>query len=556
MTNTIEDKIKEQGDFVRKLKSDKAAKEKIDEEVAKLKALKAELAQANKPAPNPELEAKIKEQGDLVRKLKAEKAAKEVIDEAVEKLKGLKLQLQPGAEQQGGNKLILKTAKGTRDYQPAQMAVREKVFSRIISTFKRHGAETIDTPVFELKEVLTGKYGEDSKLIYDLADQGGEILALRYDLTVPFARYCAMNKITNIKRYHIAKVYRRDNPSIARGRLREFYQCDFDIAGAYDAMIPDAECVKIVNEILSSVDVGPFVIKLNHRMILDGIFEVCGVKADMFRTICSSVDKLDKSPWDEVKKEMTEEKGLDEAAADRIGEFVRMSGGTELIEELLKGKLAESKIAKQGLEEMKLLLNYCNLYGCGEAVSFDLSLARGLDYYTGVIYEAVLCGDAKDEAGEEIRVGSVAGGGRYDGLVGMFDPKGRSVPCVGVSIGIERLFSIMEANMAKKKEQIRTVDTDVYVISAQKNLTEERMKVVTELWNGDIRTEHSYKKNPKMLNQLQYCEESGIPLAVVLGTSEIESGVVKIRDIATREEVEVKRTEMIEAIKCRLNKVC
>merc|ERR1712130_300977 len=198
--------------------------------------------------------------------------------------------------------------------------------------------------------------------------------------------------------------------------------------------IPDAECVKIVQEILSAVDVGPFVIKVNHRMILDGIFEVCGVKADMFRTICSSVDKLDKSPWEE-------------AAADRIGEFVRMSGGEDLIEELLKGKLAESKIAKQGLEEMKLLLRYCSLYGCGEVVSFDLSLARGLDYYTGVIYEAVLCGDAKDEAGEEISVGSVAGGGRYDGLVGMFDPKGRSVPCVGVSIGIERLFSIMEANI-------------------------------------------------------------------------------------------------------------
>merc|ERR1712107_308204 len=143
-------------------------------------------------------------------------------------------------------------------------------------------------------------------------------------------------------------------------------------------------------------------------MILDGIFEVCGVKADMFRTICSSVDKLDKSPWDEVKKEMTDEKGLDEAAADRIGEFVRMSGGEDLIEELSKGKLAESKIAKQGLEEMKLLLRYCSLYGCGDVVSFDLSLARGLDYYTGVIYEAVLCGDAKDEAGEDIRVGSVA----------------------------------------------------------------------------------------------------------------------------------------------------
>merc|ERR1712004_966776 len=136
-------------------------------------------------------------------------------------------------------------AKGTRDFHPDQMAVREKVINRIVNVFKCHGAETIDTPVFELKEVLTGKYGEDSKLIYDLADQGGEILALRYDLTVPFARYCAMNKVSNIKRYHIAKVYRRDNPSIQRGRLREFYQCDFDIAGEYDAMIPDASVSRL-----------------------------------------------------------------------------------------------------------------------------------------------------------------------------------------------------------------------------------------------------------------------------------------------------------------------
>merc|ERR1719309_1795668 len=220
-------------------------------------------------------------------------------------------------------------------------------------------------------------------------------------------------------------------------------------------------------------------------MILDGIFEVCGVKADMFRTICSSVDKLDKSPWEEVRKEMVDEKGLDEESADKIGEFVRMSGGTELIEKLLNGKLAESKIAKQGLEDMRLLLRYCELYGCGEVVSFDLSLARGLDYYTGVIYEAVLCGDAKDDSGELITVGSVAGGGRYDGLVGMFDPKSRSVPCVGVSIGIERLFSIMEANLTKDSAKVRTSETQVYVISAQKNLMEERMKIITDLWaNG------------------------------------------------------------------------
>ena len=429
--------------------------------MSKLKALKAEASGAatSSIAEKAAAEARVKEQGDLVRKLKNEKASKETIDEAVEKLKSLKMQLNPTAAQ--GGKLILKTAKGTRDYQPAQMSVREKVFNKIIETFKRHGAETIDTPVFELKEVLTGKYGEDSKLIYDLADQGGEILALRYDLTVPFARYCAMNKISNIKRsvqlitcpgqvhiiymksnlsslspclrlvhslfclpdrYHMAKVYRRDNPSIARGRLREFYQCDFDIAGQYDPMLPDAECVKIVQEILTAVDVGPFVIKVNHRMILDGIFEVCGVKDDMFRTICSSVDKLDKSPWDEVRREMVEEKGLDGAAADRIGEFVRMSGGEDLITTLLAGKLGtESKRARQGLEDMRLLLQYSHLYGCN-TVSFDLSLARGLDYYTGVIYEAVLQGGA-GAAGSESSVGSVAGGGRYDGLVGMFDPK-------------------------------------------------------------------------------------------------------------------------------------
>ncbi|NIG61851.1 histidine--tRNA ligase, cytoplasmic isoform X1 [Pontoporia blainvillei] len=181
------------------------------------------------------------------------------------------------------------------------MAVREKVFDVIISCFKRHGAEVIDTPVFELKETLTGKYGEDSKLIYDLKDQGGELLSLRYDLTVPFARYLAMNKLTNIKRYHIAKVYRRDNPAMTRGRYREFYQCvsmgagwDFDIAGQFDPMIPDAECLKIMCEILSSLQIGDFLVKVNDRRILDGTFAVCGVPDSKFRTICSSVDKLDK----------------------------------------------------------------------------------------------------------------------------------------------------------------------------------------------------------------------------------------------------------------------
>ena len=175
------------------------------------------------------------------------------------------------------------------------MVLREKMFKTILDVFRSHGAVALDTPVFELKEILSGKYGEDSKLIYDLQDQGGELCSLRYDLTVPFARVLAMNpNLQTIKRYHLAKVYRRDQPALKKGRMREFFQCDFDIAGAYDAMLPDAEIVRIIDETLSALDIGKFTLKINHRKILDGIFQICGVPDEKIRTISSAVDKLDK----------------------------------------------------------------------------------------------------------------------------------------------------------------------------------------------------------------------------------------------------------------------
>ncbi|GAV07018.1 hypothetical protein RvY_16912-2 [Ramazzottius varieornatus] len=458
----------------------------------------------------------------------------------------------------GAQKLVLKNPKGTRDFEPKQMAVREKVFKTIIDCFKLHGAETIDTPVFELKETLTNKYGEDSKLIYDLADQGGEKLSLRYDLTVPFARYLAMNKITNIKRYHIAKVYRRDQPSTARGRFREFYQCDFDIAGQYDVMTADAEIVRILAEILSKLDIGKFVIKVNHRVVLDAMMEQCGVPARMFRAICSSIDKLDKTPWQEVRNEMVNEKHLDPAVADRIQNYVVLKSqgnAIEFVDQLLRDPLiGQHAGGKEAFEQMKLLLSYCELYGVSDVVSFDLSLARGLDYYTGIIYEAVLQGDALTASTES--VGSIAGGGRYDYLVGMFDAKlskgAKSVPCVGVSIGIERIFAIMEAKMLSSKEKVRTTETEVYVASAQKKLHFERMKLCRELWDAEIKTEQSYKLSPKLLQQLQYCEEYGIPLAIVLGESELQNNVVKLRDVQSRNEEVVPRDKIVEVIKAKL----
>ncbi|ETN66237.1 histidyl-tRNA synthetase [Anopheles darlingi] len=515
--NTVAAAIASQGDLVRKLKSSTPQdKPKINAEVQKLLALKEQLKQMELSSGN-ECEATL---------------AREVVS----------------AEPVSANRnLALKTAKGTRDYGPEAMTLRQRVLDHVVTVFRRHGAETIDTPVFELKEVLTGKYGDDSKLIYDLKDQGGELLALRYDLTVPFARYVGMGNVFNIKRYHIAKVYRRDNPQITRGRYREFYQCDFDIAGTYDPMLPDAECVKVVAEILSELNIGEFTVKLNHRKLLDGMFEACGVPVEKFRTACSSVDKLDKTPWDEVRQEMIHEKGLSEATVDRIGEYVTLSGGIELVDRLSEDQhLKGIASAMEGLADMRLLLQYCEIFEIGHLIAFDLSLARGLDYYTGVIYEAVLGGSNTDD---DVAVGSVAGGGRYDNLVGMFNPKRKQVPCVGVSIGVERIFSILEA---KSTGRSRTNETDIYVASAHKGLHLKRLEILNKLWSAGLKAEHSYKLNPKLLAQLQHCEEYQIPYAIILGDGELSRGVVKLREIATRKEEELPLESLTEQIRAKL----
>ncbi|KAI8991087.1 histidyl-tRNA synthetase [Mycotypha africana] len=474
----------------------------------------------------------------------------------------------------------LKTPKGTKDYTDKDMAIREKVFNTITKVFKKHGAVTIDTPVFELKEVLTGKYGEDSKLIYDLADQGGEQCSLRYDLTVPFARFLAMNgkEYQNIKRYQIAKVYRRDQPAMTKGRMREFYQCDFDIAGTYDSMIPDSEILRILCEALTNLDIGKFTVKLNHRKILDGIFEVCGVPEDNIRPISSAVDKLDKLPWEEVKKEMVEEKGLAPESADKIGEYVKHKGGRELLDYLKKDEvLMANANAAAGLKDMETLFDYLEVFEVMDKMSFDLSLARGLDYYTGIIYEAVTEKSAPPKLAEGVKpqtkkgsdeldestvgVGSVAAGGRYDNLVGMFSGKNKKgqpnlqIPCVGVSIGVERVFSIL---MAKQKaEEIKSNETEVFVIAVGDGLLKERMAIAKELWNVGIKASYMFKNKPRLDKQFDVCEKEMIPFAVIIGKDELEKGEVRIKDMRSKNEaqgggVTVVRADMIKEIQSRL----
>lgn len=470
------------------------------------------------------------------------------------------------------SQFLLKTPKGTKDWADKDMVLREHIFGTLSTLFKKHGGVTIDTPVFELREILTGKYGEDSKLIYNLEDQGGELTSLRYDLTVPFARFVACNSISAIKRYHIAKVYRRDQPAMTKGRMREFYQCDFDMAGSYDVMVPDSEILVILCEGLTSLGVSDFKVKLNHRKILDGIFQACGVKDEDVRKISSAVDKLDKLPWEAVKKEMTVEKGQPEEVADKIGEFVKNSGTIrETLQFLTSSELLKTnESAQKGIEEMAVLADYADAFGIAHFLSFDLSLARGLDYYTGLIYEAVTAASAPPKNAEELKakakketskkdndedaseyvgVGSIAAGGRYDNLVGMFS-NGKSIPCVGISFGVERIFSIIKARAAKEWESLSASQTDVYIMAFGggpdwTGFLPQRMAVAKQLWEAGISAEYVYKAKANPRKQFDAADKSGAKLAVILGKEEYPEGKLRVKKLGQGDDS--NEGELVEA---------
>lgn len=482
------------------------------------------------------------------------------------------------------DQFLLKTPKGTKDWADKDMVLREAIFGSLGSLFKRHGAVTIDTPVFELREILTGKYGEDSKLIYNLEDQGGELTSLRYDLTVPFARFVACNSISSIKRYHIAKVYRRDQPAMTKGRMREFYQCDYDVAGNYDTMVPDSEVLAVLCEGLTGLGINDFKVKLNHRKILDGIFQACGVKDEDVRKISSAVDKLDKLPWDAVKKEMTVEKGQTDEVADRIGEFVKVSGSIRETLQFLQGAelLASNESAQAGIAEMAVLADYVEALGIENFLSFDLSLARGLDYYTGLIYEAVTEASAppanaaelkekakekakdkkstEEDASEYVGVGSIAAGGRYDNLVGMFS-NGKSIPCVGISFGVERIFSIIKARAAKEWEALSSSHTDVFVMAFGggadwTGFLKERMSIAKKLWAADINVEYVYKAKANPRKQFDAADKCGAKIAVILGKEEFPEGKVRIKVLGQGDDSTdgdlVDADKLVEVVKEKL----
>ena len=525
------------------------------------------------------------------------------------------------------NKVVLKNPKGTRDWSDDDVSLLKDILNRIESVLRLY-SKNLETPVFELAEVLKGKYGEDSKLIYDLKDNKdikegdgaqptqsatSEALSLRYDLTVPFARWLAMNpNLSEYSRYAIGKVYRRDQPAISKGRMREFYQCDIDFAGGTSPIMVDARVLDCIVQVFEELEwKGKYKIKLNDRRILDGLFEVCGVPQDKIRTISSAVDKLDKSPWQKVKEEMVEQKGLDEAVADKIGAYVNRKAGNELLEDIAKDEalLANTK-AKEGIEHLQTLFQWLKPTGALEQVSFDLSLARGLDYYTGLIYEVVTEGSApaiinegrdpttngaeaqngtstdpssttnttakegkkrKKEVNEDddrsddpsVGVGSVAAGGRYDTLVERFRP-GANLPCVGVSFGVDRLFTITKARIAKgeKFSYVSSTSTDVFVMAfgggGFSGMEMERFQVATMLSRAKLRAKTVTKKKPKPQAQFKEADESGARYAVILGEDEQAKGEARVKELGLpeghpeKEGVLVKMDDLVKEVATRI----
>ncbi|KAH3767043.1 histidine--tRNA ligase, cytoplasmic [Pelomyxa schiedti] len=431
-------------------------------------------------------------------------------------------------------KFTLKTPKGTRDFGPLAMSIRQKVISRASAIYERHGAVGLETPTFELSEILKGKYGEEGQdLIYNLQrGQTSENLSLRYDLTVPFARFIAQNGVRQMKRYQIGRVYRRDHVNEKQGRYREFYQCDYDCAGPSENMVADAECVAIISELLQTLELAPFLIKVNNRQLLDLYLRHCGVTPNNIRTVCSSIDKLDKQPWKDIRNEIINTKhAATPETADQLEKFIAVKGTPATVLAAAQELLRDNAEAMAVLADMKLLFEYVEAFGAIDSVVFDLSLARGLDYYTGVIYEATLCGK---------EIGSICGGGRYDGLVGMFS--GEKVPSVGFSLGIERVFNILETRAGNK---IMTTNADVLVLSIGAPYTLERMKICKMLWDAQIKAEMPYQQG-KIRGQVEAAAKAGIFALVFLGEDEIAKKSVTVKILKKRSSTLVELDKLCE----------
>ncbi len=423
----------------------------------------------------------------------------------------------------------LKPLKGMRDFPPPQQIKREVLFDKIKSVFRRHGFDPIETPAIESWEILSGKYGTEEKLIYRFRDRGDREVGLRYDLTVPLARFFASNQGNlprPFKRYQIQPVWRAEKPQ--KGRYREFYQCDIDTIGSKNPL-SDAQIVVAIRDALVELGVVDFTIRINHRQFLRAIAHRLGLEGEKELEMARILDKLDKVGMEGIRK-LYLEKGFDEAVVNSLLGLIEENPSMEKVLQFTGDAGGEA------FENLNQIFQYLDMWGVREA-RFDVSLARGLDYYTGMVFEIVL---------NNLSIGSVAGGGRYDGLIEVFTRF--PVPAVGGSIGIDRLMTAMEE--LGLLNDIPSTYTHVLIAyrSAAKEIMEYvfRVRKILDFLNVDV-----YSGDAGLRGQLAYASSRGIRWVIIVGEDEVSRGTVAVKDMETREQVEVLLEDLADYFRTR-----
>jgi len=447
--------------------------------------------------------------------------------------------------------------KGTRDFLPADVAKRTYIFDTIKKSFQTFGFAPIETPSFELSSTLLGKYGEEGdRLIFKILNSGDKVKkadlkaleegnlprfsnslsekALRYDLTVPFARFVVQhqNEISfPFKRFQIQPVWRADRPQ--HGRYQEFYQCDADVVGS-DSLLYEIDFVMLFDEVLTNLNIPDFTIKLNNRKILSGIAEISG-ESDKLIQITVAIDKLDKIGVDGVVNELTE-KGVSNAALEKIKPLFTIEGDTKERLVQMKEFLADSEIGIKGIEELEFVLNRVDILGLKRAkVEFDVTLARGLNYYTGAIFEVKANG---------VKMGSICGGGRYDDLTGIFGLK--DVSGVGVSFGADRIYDVLNELDLFPQE----VDNNLELLFINFGEVEELhcLNLVKQAREAGISCE-LYPTSAKMKKQMKYANDIGVKNIALVGQNEIDENCVQLKNMHSGDQNKMSMAEVINVLK-------
>jgi histidyl-tRNA synthetase len=441
--------------------------------------------------------------------------------------------------------------KGTRDFSPVEMAKRNYIFDTIRSVYALYGFQQIETPSMETLQTLMGKYGEEGdKLLFKVLNSGDFLnkvsdeelqqrnalhlaarlceKGLRYDLTVPFARYVVMHREElqlPFKRYQVQPVWRADRPQ--KGRYREFYQFDGDVVGS-DSLLNEVELMQIVDTVFNRFGVR-VQIKINNRKILTGIAEVIG-EADKIVDITVAIDKLDKIGLEAVNEELTKD-GISAEAIEKLQPIILLSGTNEEKLQVISEVLKESETGLKGVEEIRFILDTLKLFGLQNEIQLDLTLARGLNYYTGAIFEVKAL---------DVQIGSITGGGRYDNLTGIFGMPG--ISGVGISFGVDRIFDVLNALDAYPKEAVN--GTQLLFINFGEKETAFCMPIAARLREEGIRTE-VFPDSVKMKKQMSYANAKSIPFVALVGENEMNEGKVTLKNMTTGEQNLVTPDELV-----------